>query len=186
MATTALRRLRGTVVLSVLWGAAWAVAGLAIGVTSLLLPTLPWHVLFDVFDAPLPALGVPGAVGGALFSVVLQVAARHRRFEDLTLPRFTALGALGGVLLSVVPEALVAAGLATLGRPGLITWGFVLAKGAVLGLLGAASAAATLVLAQRGRDHASPRQSGDVRHLAASRPVASERSRSATSRPGTP
>lgn len=140
MATTALRRLRGTVVLSVLWGAAWAVAGLAIGVTSLLLPTLPWHVLFDIFDAPLPALGVP--------------------------------------------EALVAAGLATLGRPGLITWGFVLAKGAVLGLLGAASAAATLALAQRGL--ASPRQSGDVRHLAASRPVARERSRSATSRPGTP
>jgi|GEM_PF-2199296 len=114
MATTALRRLRGTVVLSVLWGGAWAVAGLAIGVTSLLLPTLPWHVLFDVFDAPLPALGVPGA------------------------------------------------------------------------LVAAASAAATLALAQRCRDHASPRQSGDVRHLAASRPVASERSRSATSRPGTP
>jgi hypothetical protein len=59
----------------------------------------------------LPALAVPGFVGGACFSVVLGIAGRRRRFEDLSLSRFAAWGALGGLLLSLVPAAMVAVGL---------------------------------------------------------------------------
>ncbi|HEX9164509.1 MAG TPA: hypothetical protein VF862_01260, partial [Gemmatimonadales bacterium] len=107
------RRFRGAVGMGLTWALGWAVVGLGIGVASLLLPGLPWHRFFDVFDAPLPALAVPGFVGGALFSLVLGVAGRHRRFEQLSVPRFAAWGALGGVLLSLVPAAMVAVGLAS-------------------------------------------------------------------------
>src|SRR4051794_12404456 len=78
--TTWLRRLRGAVGMGVTWAAAWAVTGVLIGVTSVLLPGLPWNAFFDVFDAPLPALAIPGFVGGAIFSLVLGVVGRRRRF----------------------------------------------------------------------------------------------------------
>src|SRR5262245_33226606 len=104
------------------WAVGWALFGLLIGVTSKLLPGLPWHYFFDVFDAPLPALAVPGFVGGALYSVVLGIAGRNRRFNELSLPRVTAWGAIGGLLLSLVPAAMVSVGLATLNRPGFGAW----------------------------------------------------------------
>lgn len=188
------RRLRGILGMSAVWAIAWAGTGLLIGVASVLTPFLPWERFFDVFDAPLPALGVPGAVGGAIFGVVLLAAARQQRFDQLSLPRFTALGAVGGVLLSLVPEAMVALGLATLNRPDLATIGFLLAKGALLGALGAASAAATLLIARRATardlpsspDDEAALYNGEVRHLAASAPVATVKSRSAISSPGKP
>lgn len=190
-----LRRLRGVLGMSLVWAIGWAITGLGLGVASRVLPFLPWDAFFEVFDAPLPALGVPGAIGGAFFAVILRMAARRQRFDDLSLPRVATLGAVGGVLLSLVPELLVTLGLATLTKPGLFSWEFVVAKAIGLGALGAASAALTLRVAQGARsdvqdavDDASRaiRQSGDVRHLAASRPVATERSRSATRSPGTP
>ena len=104
---------------------------------------------FEVFDAPLPALGVPGFFGGVLFSVVLGVAGRRRRFDQLSLPRFAAWGALGGVLLALLPAALVAVGLATLGSPEVTVWQLTVPIIAPLALLSSASAAAALTLARR-------------------------------------
>jgi hypothetical protein len=118
-----------------------------IGVTSLLLPGLPWHYFFDFFDAPLPALAVPGFFGGALFSIVLGIAARHRRFDELSLGRFFMWGALGGLALSLVPAALVAVGLATL-RPDLGAWGITAIISGPLTLLSAVSASGSLLLAR--------------------------------------
>lgn len=108
-----MRRARGAVGMGLTWAAAWAVAGLLIGVASKLLPGLPWGAFFEVFDAPLPAMAVPGFVAGALFSVVLGIAGRRRRFHELSLARFAALGALGGLLLTLFPFALIAVGLAS-------------------------------------------------------------------------
>ena len=144
-----LRRIRGAIGMGITWAIVWGLAGLGIGALSLVTPWLPWDTFFRVFDAPLPALAVPGFVGGMLFSLVLGVAARHRRFEELSLPRFTAFGAVGGVLLSLVPAATLGAGLGTL-REGLNIWQLTAAISIPTVLLGAASAAATLSIARKG------------------------------------
>ena len=131
------------------WAIAWALVGLTIGVASKLTPGLPfWDSFFRVFDAPLPALALPGFVGGGLFSIVLGIAARNRRFEELSIPRFALLGALGGVLLSIVPDAMVAVGLANINGPHGIGYVTSLIIGP-LTVLSSASAAATLALARK-------------------------------------
>jgi hypothetical protein len=141
-----LTRVRGAVGMGLTWAAGWAVAGLAIGVASLLLPRLPWHLFFDVFDAPLPALAIPGFFGGIFFSIVLGIAARHRRFDELSLPVFAAWGALGGLLLTLFPLVLSAVGLATL---NVNPWPAIAVIGVPFMLLGAASASVSLMLARR-------------------------------------
>jgi hypothetical protein len=139
-----LRRVRGAIGMGVTWAAGWAVAGLLIGVCSMLLPGLPWDAFFQVFDAPLPALAVPGFVGGALFSVVLGIAGRRRRFDELSLPRFAAWGAVGGLLLSAIPFV---AGTPSAAAGPLWRLGAVIMV--PLTLLSAASAAGSLALARR-------------------------------------
>jgi hypothetical protein len=142
-------RLRGAVGTGLTWAVGWAIAGVLIGVTSLLLPGRPWGPFFEVFDAPLPALAIPGFVGGALFSVVLGIAGRRRRFHELSLPRFAAWGALGGVLLTLFPFALVTVGLAST-EGGKFEAGRILAviSGPFI-VLSAASAVTSLWLARR-------------------------------------
>lgn len=148
-----LRRIRGAVGIGLTWAAGWAFAGLLIGVTSILLPFLPWHYFSDTFDAPLPALAIPGFFGGVLFSTVLGIAGRGRRFHDLSLPRFAAWGAAGGLLLTLFPFALVAVGLASL-NPGASPWPIIAAIVGPFTLLSAVSASVTLIVARRaeGRD----------------------------------
>jgi len=142
------RRLRGAVGIGLTWAAGWALVGVLIGVTSRLLPGLPWDLFFQVFDAPLPALAVPGFVGGVLFSTVLGVAGRRRRFDELSLPRFAVWGAVGGLLLGLVPAALVAVGLASIGHSALGLWGLTAVISGPAALLGAVSASGSLVLAR--------------------------------------
>lgn len=142
------RRIRGAIGMALTWAAGWALAGMLIGITSLLLPGLPWDVFFEVFDAPLPALAVPGFFGGLFFSAVLGVAGRRRRLDELSLPRFAAWGAVAGLLLSLFPAALVAVGLASMGRPEDL-WFFTAAISGPLTLLSAASASGSLLLARK-------------------------------------
>jgi hypothetical protein len=146
-----MRRIRGALGTGLTWAAGWAIVGILIGVTSVLLPGLPfWKPFFEVFDAPLPALAVPGFFGGALFSIVLGVAGRHRRFDELSLPRFTALGALGGLMLSLLPAAMVAVGLANMdSERGIGLWQLTSMISGPLILLSAASASASLMLARK-------------------------------------
>lgn len=147
-----LRRIRGAVGMGLTWAAGWALFGVLIGVTSRLLPGLPWDSFFEVFDAPLPALAIPGFFGGALFSMVLGIAGRRRRFDELSLPRFAAWGAVGGLLLSLVPAALVAVGLASLGRPDTGLWKITATISGPLILLSALSACGSLMLARMAVD----------------------------------
>lgn len=143
-----LRRIRGAVGMGISWALGWALAGIITGLASFIVPGILETGFFTRFDAPLPALGVPGFVAGALFSVVLGVAARRRRFADLSLPQFTAWGALGGLLLSLVPAVLEVLNLAT-PAPGLNLWRLSLTIAPPFMVLGAASAAVTLSIARR-------------------------------------
>ncbi len=128
------RRLRGAIGMGVTWAIAWAIAGVAMGIASNILTFLPWDAFFRVFDAPLPALAIPGFISGAIFSVVLGIAGRRRRFDQLSLPWFTALGAVGGLLLGAVA----------------VSGGFPVGTLIFTGVLAAGSAAGTLALARGG------------------------------------
>lgn len=130
------------------WAFTWAIGGVMIGVSSLLFPGLPWDAFFDFYDAPLPTLAIPGFIGGAIFSSVLGIAARRRRFDELSVPRFALWGALGGLLLSMVPAAMHSVGLASMDNP----WQLTAILAGPFALLSAASAAGSLVLARKSGD----------------------------------
>lgn len=135
------RRIRGAIGMGLTWAIAWAVGGVLIGVASNIFPGPLFDAFFRVFDAPLPALAIPGFIGGVLFSLVLGVAARDRRFDQLSLPRFAALGAVGGILLCLIPALLAGGGAIGLGAWTVITSAFV--------LFSTTSAAGSLLLARR-------------------------------------
>ncbi len=59
----------------------------------------------NVVDMWIPVFAMPGFVCGAVFSVVLGVAARSRRFEQLSVRQFGAWGALGGLVVSALGMA---------------------------------------------------------------------------------
>jgi hypothetical protein len=138
--------------MGITWAAGWAVAGVLIGAASNLLPGLPWDSFFEVFDAPLPALAIPGFFGGALFSIVLGIAARRRRFDELSVPRFALWGAIGGVLLSLLPNAMVAAGLATFDKEGVDLWKTTAVIAGPFIVLSSVSASVSLLLARRAKN----------------------------------
>lgn len=146
---TWMKRLRGAVVLALTWAVAWAVGGILIGASSIVLPWLPWDAFFRVFDAPLPALAIPGFVGGLIFSAVLGVAEHRRQFEELSAARFAAWGALGGLLLTLIPASAVLLGSATVVEGAHELWPLTLILVVPLTALSAASASGSLWLAKR-------------------------------------
>jgi hypothetical protein len=62
-----LRRLRGAMGMGVTWAVGWGIGGLLIGVVSTLTPFFPWAPFFRVFDAPLPAMAIPGLFAGTSY-----------------------------------------------------------------------------------------------------------------------
>ena len=147
--TNWLRRIRGAMGTGLTWAVAWALAGILIGATSNMTPGLPWGRFFEVFDAPLPALAIPGFFGGLFFSLVLGVAGRGRRFRDLFLPAFAAWGALGGLLLTLFPFGLAAVGAASL---SVSPWPVLAVIGVPFVLLSAGSAAGSLLMARKAEE----------------------------------
>src|SRR5688572_25829961 len=110
-------------------GARRRVAGGGISAAGFILPGV---------RCPVTRYGDPGFLGGTLFSIVLGIAARRRRFDELSLPRFATWGAAGGLLLSFLPAALVAVGLASIGGPEVDLWEITAAIAGPLILLSAA------------------------------------------------
>ena len=149
------------------WAAGWAVAGVLIGVSSKLLPGLPWDSFFEVFDAPLPALAVPGFFGGVFFSIVLGIAGRRYKFSELSVPRFAAWGAVAALLLITFPFALVAVGLASREGSAIGTSQIIATISIPFILLSAASASASLMLARRAQHRESLGVSDDVAEIPA-------------------
>lgn len=139
-----LRRIRAAVGIGLTWAAGWAPVGAAVGaLLHFLLPGGPLS-LGAVIWLNAATFAVLGVVGGTIFATVLRLTEGHRRFDELSLPRFAGWGAVGGVLLG---GAAVATGL----------WGagFGLLGAGVVGaatLLGAGSAAGSLALARRAED----------------------------------
>ena len=90
-----LQRIRGAVGMGLTWAVAWFAVPATIGLIG------------RILGIPILAAGVGGLalgwaqigfVGGTLFSVMLGIAGRRRRFDEMSLPRFARLGALGGFL----------------------------------------------------------------------------------------
>lgn len=150
-----LRRLRGAVGMGLTWAAGWALGGVLIGVTSILLPGLPWwDAFFEVADAPLPAMAVPGFFAGMFFSTVLGIAGRRRRFSELSLPAFAAWGAVGGLLLLAFPFVLVGLGLASRGSSSVHPVRAIAVVAGPFILMSVVSASVTLMLARRAEGRA--------------------------------
>src|SRR5687767_3976371 len=135
-----LRRIRGALLMGVTWALIWAPIGLLIG------------MIVDpdgAMDEPWIAVGtLPGFIGGVIFSVVLGIAARSRRFDQLSISRFGAWGAAAGLLVSV---------LSFLGsvNPRLPTWLPFVVIGSITAM-SAVSAAGSLVLARMAEKRSLP------------------------------
>jgi hypothetical protein len=141
------RRLRGAIGMGFTWAILWAILGVAMAAANSLLPGL-FGGFFRVFDAPAPALGLPGFFAGALFSLVLAIAARNRKFQELSLGKFAFWGAIGGVMVTSIPLVLSAIGLADINDPpGPLN--LFLAAAPPLMILSSLSATISLWLAQR-------------------------------------
>ena len=93
-----LKKVRGALGMGVVWAVAWAVIGGAI-----------MEGIIDrdgkMMDMWPQFLGIVGFLGGVVFSTVLGIAARKRRFDQLSVPQFAGFGALGGVALGVLGMA---------------------------------------------------------------------------------
>jgi len=139
------RRLaRAAVGMGLTWAAGWAMVGFAIEFVHNVWPNSLGGMV-DIWPA---ALAGPAFVSGVLFSGLLGIAARRRRFAELSLPGFAALGSAAGALVPLAPAIMVAVGLASIHGPYTL-WQVIGPMMAPCALLGAVSAAGSLVLARR-------------------------------------
>jgi hypothetical protein len=83
--------------MGLIWAAGWGLVGVLIGIF-----VDPDGAIDDMWVA---TLGVPGLLGGVVFSALLGIAEGRRRFDEPSLSRFGASGAVAGLLLGVLPLA---------------------------------------------------------------------------------
>jgi hypothetical protein len=126
------RRIRAAIGMGLTWGAAWFGAGILLARVPGFYSDLPFALLFS----PL------GFVTGIIFSGILVVVERRRRFDLVSLSRFAGWGAVSGLLLSGI--FVVAAALR-----GESWWGEFLVFGPPLSMASAVCAAGTLAMARR-------------------------------------
>ncbi len=150
-----LRRIRGAVGMGVTWAVGWALVVVVMGVTTILLPGTWLDLIFAAADDELLMVMVlPAFAGGVVFSTVLGITGRRRRFDELSLPQFAALGAFGGLLLGLFPVAALGVGAASVAQAAAII--------SVVTLLSAVSASGSLILARMSEDRALLDASEDV------------------------
>ena len=132
---TWLRRVRGAVGMGLLWALLWAPVAVLIG-TRIVDPDDSMDEMWWMVGA------LPGFLSGVVFSAVLGTVARRRRLDELSVARVGGWGAVAGLLTGILPFLLGDRG----GRP---LWPLAVAVIPSITLLSAASAAASLALAQR-------------------------------------
>jgi fructose-specific phosphotransferase system IIC component len=93
-----LRRIRGALGTGLTWAVVWGPAAVLIGL--IVDPDGSMDEMWVAIGA------LPGFLGGVAFSVVLAIAARRRRLEELSLPRVAAWGAVAGLLVGAIPFVL--------------------------------------------------------------------------------
>lgn len=86
--------IRGSIFMTVLWVIGW---GLGFG--GIMEVVDPDGKIQDVW---LTVLAVPGFIGGVIFSVLLAIAERGRRFDQISLLRFAIWGGLTGVVIGLL------------------------------------------------------------------------------------
>lgn len=92
---------------TLLWAFLWALPGGVIEAVDNIAPAA--HGFTRQIDMWMQTLGLPGLIGGVIFSVLLLVTARGRRLAELSPSLSGALGAVSGLLVG----ALVVWGIAT-------------------------------------------------------------------------
>lgn len=125
-------RIRRTVGMGLVWGAAWFTAGLVLARVPGFFSDLPFALIF----APL------GIACGLIFSGLLGVVNRGDGWQDLSVVRSVACGAVSGLLLSGV----VVAGAIFRGAP---VWPEFMLFGPPLAIGSAVTAAGSLAVARR-------------------------------------
>ena len=85
---------------TLLWAFLWALPGGVIEAVDNIAPSA--HGFTRLIDMWPQTLGLPGLVGGALFSVLLLVTEGRRRLAELSLPRSAAWGAVSGLAVGVL------------------------------------------------------------------------------------
>jgi hypothetical protein len=149
------RRIKAAIGMGLTWGVGWSVVGVLFGLVM-------WVIGFDPLGLGMmwwgaKVFGLLGLFAGSIFSGVLGLAERHRRFDQLSLPRFAAWGAVGGLLLGGL------ASLTLFGGPGLQRVDVVAT--AVTTLLASASAIGSLALARSADDEALPAADPETKEL---------------------
>ena len=142
------RRIRGAVLMGLTWAAVWAPVGVLIGMI------VDPHGSMDEMWVAVGAY--PGFLGGLVFSVVLAIAERRRRFDELSLARVGAWGAAAGLLVGALPFAV---GESTSELP---LWLLGVVVIGTLTLLSGVSAAGSLALARMAGRRELPDAGADV------------------------
>jgi len=133
-----LKRVRATLGLGLLWAAGGVGVGGVIELLDNILPGgLPMASAVDMWPQ---TLAIPGFLGGVIFAVVLMIAARRHRFDELSMPRFAGWGAFTGLTLGALAMSI--------GAPAVFL--------AIMTGAGTVAAAGSLLLARRATQHASP------------------------------
>lgn len=117
------------------WALVWAPVAVLIG-TRIVDPNDSMDEMWWMVGA------LPGFLSGVTFSVVLSIAARRHKLDELSVARVAGWGAGAGLLIGILPFLIGDSG----GRPWALLATTVITS---ITLLSAASAAASLALAQR-------------------------------------
>ncbi len=139
---TFLRGLRGTLSLAALWAAVWLPAG---GILGFVLDWAEHSIRPDFWYLGFTALG---ASSGASFALLLALFEGRRSFQELSTRRLTFWGAAAGAALPIAGTRLLIAIFPDIRLSSDTPIMF-----AVLALLGASCAWATLAIARRGATH---------------------------------
>lgn len=94
---------------ALLWAFFWALPGGVIEAIDNIAPSA--HSFTRLIDMWPQTLGLPGLVGGVIFSVLLLITERGRRLAELSPARSGAWGAVSGLLVGALVVWVVAPGL---------------------------------------------------------------------------
>jgi membrane protease YdiL (CAAX protease family) len=131
-----LRRIRAALLMGVTWAVVWLPAGLLLGLV--LDPD-------GSMDEPWILVGTyPGFLAGVVFSIVLGIAARRRKLDDLSVAKVAGWGAVAGVIIGSLPFVL-----GDQGPDAERVWLLPVVVISSITLLSAVSAAGSLVLARK-------------------------------------
>jgi hypothetical protein len=147
--STMIRQLRAAVAIGAIWAVTWVPLGALVGLYAAASPPQPDDFLYRpvAFPTFLLAWTIWGGLSGVGFALILGAVERRRTLGDLSVARTACWGALGAIS---APAFLTAIDVAH-GVPAasLHYWRLPVVSILVSAALGAACAAATLMLARR-------------------------------------